>query len=96
VAGTEEDVVHPVIQTAIAAQHIRDLQAEAAQAAQARVARQARSPRLAWLFDLADRREAARLAAAGPDYCCPDYLLTGQCAEHNGTHRMTAGSSGRP
>jgi hypothetical protein len=75
---------------------IRDLQAEAARAAQARVARQARSPRLAWLFDLADRREAARLAAAGPDYCCPDYLLTGQCAARGGTHRMAAGSSGRP
>jgi hypothetical protein len=95
VAGPEEDFVHPVIQTAIADQRIKDLRAEAAQAARARVARQARSPRLAWLFDLADRREAARAAAGGPDYCCPDYLLTGQCAVHNGAHRMAAGSSGR-
>jgi hypothetical protein len=92
VAGAEEDFVHPVIQTTIAAQRIRDLQAEAARAAQARVAHQARSPRLAWLFDLAGRREAARLAASGPDYCCPDYLLTGQCAVHGEAHRMAAGS----
>ncbi len=87
--------MHPVIQSTIAAQRISDLRAEAVQAGQARVARQARPPRLAWLFDLADRREAARLAAGSPDYCCPDYLVTGQCAVHSGTHRMAAGSSGR-
>jgi hypothetical protein len=95
VAGTEEDSVHPVIETEIAAQRIQELRAEAARTAQARAARQARSPRLAWLFDLAGRREAARLAAGGPDYCCPDYLLTGQCAVHGEAHRMAAGSSGR-
>jgi hypothetical protein len=84
--------VHPVIQTAIAAQRIRDMQAEAARTAQARVARQARSPRLAWLFDLADRRGAARLAEQAADFCCPDYLLTGRCAAHTGAHREAAGS----
>jgi hypothetical protein len=94
VAGTEEDSVHPVIQTAIAAERIKELRAEAARTAQARAARQARSPRLAWLFDLADRRGAAR-PAADADPCCPDYMLTGQCAVHTGAHRM-AGSSGRP
>ena len=96
VAGAEEDFVHPVIQTAIASQRISDLRAEAARTAQARVARQARSPRFAWLFDLADRRETARLAQDGPDLCCPDHLLTGQCAVHTGAHRMATGSSGRP
>lgn len=87
--------MHPLIQTAIASQRISDLRAEAARTAQARVARQARSPRLAWLFDLADRRAAARPAADGPDLCCPDYLLTGQCAVHTGAHRMATGSRGR-
>ena len=88
--------MHPVIQTAIASQRISELRAEAARAAQARTARQARSPRLAWLFDLADRRGAARLADVSPNLCCPDYLLTGQCAVHTGAHRMPADSSGRP
>ena len=92
--------MHPVIQTAIATQRIRDMQAEAARtaqgrAAQARAAREGRSPRLAWLFDLADRRGAARTAQPSPDFCCPDYLLTGQCAVHTGAHRMPA-DSGRP
>lgn len=86
--------MHPVIETEIAAQRIRELRAEAARTAQARAARQARSPRLAWLFDLADRRGAARPAADATDYCCPDYLLSGQCAVHTGAHRM-AGTSGR-
>ena len=91
--------MHPVIQTAIATQHIRDMQAEAARTARARVAQAAaarggRSPRLAWLFDLADRRAGARPAHPGPDVCCPDYLLTGQCAEHAGT-RPVAADSGR-
>jgi hypothetical protein len=95
VAGTEEDSVHPVIETAIAAQRIKELRAEAARTAQARAARQARSPRLAWLFDLADRRGAARPAADAPGYCCADYLLTGQCAVHTGAHRM-ADTGGRP
>jgi hypothetical protein len=84
--------VHPVIQTAIATQRIQQMQAEAARTAQAREARRARSPRLFWLFDLADRRQAARLASGSPDPCCPDYLLTGQCAAHAAPHRM-AGSS---
>ena len=87
--------MHPVIQTAIARQRIQDMRAEAARTAQARTAREGRSPRLAWLFDLADRRGAARVAQDGPGFCCPDYLLTGQCAEHTGTHRMSADSSGR-
>jgi hypothetical protein len=100
VAGTEEEVVHPVIQTAIAAQRISEMQAEAARTtqgrmAQARAAREGRSPRLAWLFDLADRRGAARAAQHSPDVCCPDYLLTGQCAVHTGAHRMAAGSGKR-
>jgi hypothetical protein len=93
VPGTEEDFVHPVIQTAIATQRIRDMQAEAARA---RLARQGRSPRLGWLFDLAGRRAAARLGAEAPDFCCPDYLLTGSCAVHTGAHRETADSSRRP
>lgn len=84
--------MHPVIQTAIAAQRIRDMQAEAARTAQARAARQTTSPRLAWLFDLAGRRAAARLATDGPGFCCPDYLLAGHCAVHTGAHRETAGS----
>ncbi len=93
--------MHPVIQTAIATQHIRDLQAEAARTAQARAAQAAapragRSPRLGWLFDLADRRAAARLAQHSPDACCPDYLLTGRCAVHTAAHRVTADSSRRP
>ena len=92
--------MHPVIQTAIAAQRISDMQAEAARTAQGRVAqaravRAGRSPRLGWLFDLADRRGMTRTAQASPDFCCPDYLLTGQCAVHTGAHRMAAGS-GRP
>jgi hypothetical protein len=95
VAGTEEEVVHPVIMTEVAAQHILELQAEAARTAQARTAREGRSPRLAWLFDLADRRGAARAAQHSPDICCPDYLLTGQCAVHAEAHRMAAGT-GRP
>jgi hypothetical protein len=100
VAGTEEEVVHPVILTEVAAQHILEMQAEAARTAKARTAkaqtaRQGRSPRLAWLFDLADRRGAARAAQHSPDYCCPDYLLTGQCAAHTEAHRMTA-DTGRP
>jgi hypothetical protein len=95
VAGTEEEIVHPVIMTEVAAQHILELQAEAARTAKARTARQGRSPRLAWLFDLADRRGAARAAQHSPDFCCPDYLLTGQCAVHAEAHRMAAGS-GRP
>jgi hypothetical protein len=98
VAGTEEEVVHPVIQTAVATQHILEMQAEAARSAKARTAkaraaRDGRSPRLAWLFDLADRRGAARAAQHSPDFCCPDYLLTGQCAAHAAAHRMAAGSS---
>jgi hypothetical protein len=98
VAGTKEEVVHPVIQTAVAAQRIRDMQAEAARtaqgrAAQARAAREGRSPRLAWLFDLAARRGAARTAQHSPDFCCPDYLLTGQCAVHAQAHHMATGSS---
>ena len=59
--------MHPVIQTEVATQHILEMQAEAARTAKARggrAARQGRSPRLAWLFDLADRRGAARAAAA--------------------------------
>jgi hypothetical protein len=92
VAGTEEDFVHPVIQTAIAHQHISELQAEAARAARARTARQGKSPRLAWLFDLAERRAAAHAAGQAPDVCCPDYLLTGQCTVHTGAHREAAGS----
>ncbi len=84
--------MHPVIQTAIATQRIREMQADAARTAQARAARRGRSPRLAWLFDLADRRGAARLAQPGPDVCCPDYLLTGQCAAHTQPRQMTAGS----
>ena len=93
--------MHPVIQTAIATQHIRDMQAEAARTARARTAqaaaaREGRSPRLAWLFDLADRHAAARSAQHSPEVCCPDYLLTGQCAEHTGPHRVAADSSGRP
>jgi hypothetical protein len=95
VASTEEEVVHPVIMTEVAAQHILELQAEAAREAKARRARETRSPRLAWLFDLADRRGAARAAQHSPDYCCPDYLLTGQCAVHAEAHRMAAGT-GRP
>jgi hypothetical protein len=95
VAGTEEEVVHPVILTDVATQHILEMQAEAARTAKARAARQGRSPGLAWLFDLAARRGAARAAQHSPDYCCPDYLLTGQCAAHTEAHRMTAGS-GRP
>ena len=87
--------MHPVILTEVAAQHILELQAEAARTAKARTAREGRSPRLAWLFDLADRRGAARAAQHSPDFCCPDYLLTGQCAVHTETHRMAAGS-GRP
>jgi hypothetical protein len=101
VAGTEEEVVHPVIMTEVAAQHILDLQAEAAQTAKAQTAkartvkaRTAREGRLAWLFDLADRRGAARAAQHSPDFCCPDYLLTGQCAVHAEAHRMAAGSGG--
>ena len=103
--------MHPVIQTAIATQHIRDMQAEAertaqarvarartaqARTAQARTARQGRSPRLGWLFDLADRRGAARVADDGPDFCCPEQLLTGHCAVHTGAHRVTAETSRRP
>lgn len=88
--------MYPVIQTAIASQRISELRAEAARTAQARAARQARSPRLAWLFDLADRRGADRLADASSGLCCPDHLLTGQCAAHTGAHRMPADSSGRP
>jgi hypothetical protein len=87
--------VHPVIQTAIATQRIKEMQAEAARAARATRAREARrgqSPRLSWLFDLVGRREAARLAQHGPDFCCPEYLLTGRCAEHAAPPRM-AGSS---
>lgn len=84
--------MHPVIQTAIAAQRIRDLQAEAARTARARAARQARSPRLAWLFDLADRHAADRVAGTAADFCCPGYLLTGQCAAHTGARREAAGS----
>lgn len=84
--------MHPVIQTAIATQRIREMQADAARTAQARAARRGRSPRLAWLFDLADRRGAARAAQHRPDACCPDYLLTGQCAEHTQPRQMTAGS----
>jgi hypothetical protein len=97
VAGTEEEVVHPVIMTEVAAQHILELQAEAARTAKARTvkARTAHEGRLAWLFDLADRRGAARAAQHSPDFCCPDYLLTGQCAVHAEAHRMAAGS-GRP
>ncbi len=92
--------MHPVIQTAVATQHILEMQAEAARTAKAReartrVARQGRPPRLAWLFDLADRRATARQAQDGPDYCCPDYLLTGQCAVHTRAHRMAADNSGR-
>ena len=92
--------MHPVILTEVAAQHILEMQAEAARTAKARTAkaqaaRQGRSPRLAWLFDLADRRGAARAAQHSPDFCCPDYLLTGQCAVHAEAHRMAAGS-GRP
>ena len=84
--------MHPLMQTAIATQRIKEMQAEAARAAQAREARRGQSPRLSWLFDLAGRREAARLAQHAPDFCCPDYLLTGQCAEHAAPPRM-AGSS---
>jgi hypothetical protein len=84
--------VHPVIQTAIATQRIKEMQAEAAREARASAARRGRSPRLSWLFDLAGRREAARLTAGGPDMCCPDYLLTGQCAAHTEPRRVTAGS----
>ena len=92
--------MYPVIQTAVATQHILEMQAEAARTAQARTARaraarEGRSPRLAWLFDLADRRAAARAAQHSPDFCCPDYVLTGQCANHAEAHRMAAGS-GRP
>lgn len=92
--------MHPLIQTAIASQHIREMQAEAARTARARTARQGKSPRLGWLFDLADRRAADRRAAAraaqdGLDFCCPENLLTGQCAVHTGAHRAAAGS-GRP
>ena len=92
--------MHPVILTDVATQHILEMQAEAARSAKARTAkaraaRQGRSPGLAWLFDLAARRGAARAAQHSPDYCCPDYLLTGQCAAHTEAHRMTAGS-GRP
>ena len=95
--------MHPVIQTAVATQHIMEMQAEAARTAQARTARTARartaragrSPRLAWLFDLADRRGAARAAQHSPDVCCPDYLLTGQCAVHAAPRSVAAGS-GRP
>lgn len=87
--------MHPVIQTAIATQHIREMQAEAARTAQARTARQGKSPRLAWLFDLAGRRGAARTAQDGPDFCCPDYALTGQCAVHTGAHRVAADSGRR-
>ncbi len=92
--------MHPVIQTEVATQHILELQAEAARTAKARtararMAREGRSHRLAWLFDLADRRGAARAAQHSPDVCCPDYLLTGQCAVHAQAHRMAAGS-GRP
>jgi hypothetical protein len=86
--------VYPVIQTAIATQRIKEIQAEAARAALAREARRGRSPRLSWLFDLAGRREAARLAQHGPDVCCPDYLLTGRCAEHAGQDRVAADSRG--
>jgi hypothetical protein len=95
VAGTEEDFVHPVIQTEIAHQHISELQAEAARTARARLVRQGRSPRLAWLFDLADRRGAARAAQHGPDFCCPDYMLTGRCTVHTGAHREAADSGRR-
>lgn len=87
--------MHPVILTDVATQHILEMQAEAARTAKARAARQGRSPGLAWLFDLAARRGAARAAQHSPDYCCPDYLLTGQCAAHAEARRMTAGS-GRP
>ena len=89
--------MHPVILTEVAAQHILELQAEAARTAKARTAkaRTAREGRLAWLFDLADRHGAARAAQHSPDFCCPDYLLTGQCAVHAEAHRMAAGS-GRP
>lgn len=87
--------MHPVIQTAIASQRISEMRAEAARTALVRAARQGRPPRIAWLFDLADRRGAARLADGGPDFCCPDYLLTGQCAVHTRAHRMPADSSGR-
>ncbi len=92
--------MYPVIQTAIAAQRIREMQAEAARAAQAGAARagaarQPRSPRLGWLFDLAARRGAARQAGQPPGLCCPDYLLTGHCAVHTGAHRVAAGSNGK-
>ena len=89
--------MHPVIMTEVAAQHILELQAEAAQTAKARTvkARTAREGCLAWLFDLADRRAAARAAQHSPDFCCPDYVLTGQCAVHAEAHHMAAGS-GRP
>ncbi len=92
--------MHPLMQTAIASQHIREMQAEAARTARARTARQGKSPRLAWLFDLADRRAADRRAAAraaqhGPDFCCPDYALTGRCAAHTGAHRVAADSGRR-
>ncbi len=92
--------MHPVILTEVATQHILEMQAEAARTAKARTAkartaREGRSPHLAWLFDLADRRGAARAAQHSPDFCCPDYLLTGQCAVHAEAHRMAAGS-GRP
>ena len=87
--------MHPLMQTAIASQHIREMQAEAARTARARTARQGKSPRLAWLFDLADRRAAARAAQDGPDFCCPDYALTGRCAAHTGAHRVAADSGRR-
>ena len=86
--------MHPVIQTAIATQRIKEMQAEAARGAQARAARRGHSPRLSWLFDLAGRREAARLTQHGPDFCCPDYLLTGECAEHADRGQVAAHSGG--
>lgn len=92
--------MYPVILTAVATQHILEMQTEAARTAQARAARtraarEGRSARLAWLFDLADRRAVARAAQDGADFCCPDYLLTGRCAVHTQAQRIAAGSSRR-